>query len=78
MKTRVELDPELLRIAEQRAVTTGTNVDAVIEDALRAHLAPGDKRPTTFKLNIPIVSGTRRPAVDVGSRDALYGLRERD
>lgn len=78
MKTTVELDDALLRLAKQRAAEAGIPLRALIEDALRARLVPSPGRPTKFKLALPIVAGTAPPAVDIADRDALYDLMERD
>lgn len=40
VKTEVELDGELLRLAEDRAAETGKPRDQIIEDALRRQLQP--------------------------------------
>ncbi|MDP9022422.1 MAG: hypothetical protein M3N57_06945 [Actinomycetota bacterium] len=40
MRTEVELDDDLLRLAEDCAVATGKPRDRIIEDALRRQLQP--------------------------------------
>lgn len=40
VRTEVELDDDLLRLAEDRAAATGKPRDRVIEDALRRQLQP--------------------------------------
>jgi len=77
MKTTVEIDDTLLRLAKQRAAEAGIPLRALIEDALRARLAPRAEQPKRFTLDVPIITGTAPPAVDIADRDALYDLMER-
>jgi hypothetical protein len=77
VKTTVDLDDALLRLAKRRAAETGVPLRAFIEDALRARLAPRPDGQKKFKLDLPVVRGTAPPAVDVADRDALYDLMER-
>jgi hypothetical protein len=74
MKTTLEIDDQLLRRAKRRAAEGGTTLRAVVEDALRAKLAlrPSQRRP--YRLDAPVVRGTKPPAVDVADRNALYDL----
>lgn len=78
VKTTVDLDDALLRLAKQRAAEAGVPLRAFIEDALRARLAPRPEGPQRFTLDLPVIAGTAPPAVDVADRDALYDLMERD
>lgn len=79
MKTTIDIDDELLRLAKQRAAAEQVPLRAYIEDALRARLLPrpGGRGRDRFTLDLPIVSGTAPPAVDIADRDALYDLMER-
>ena len=78
MKTTLDLDDELLRLAKQRAAAQGIALRRYVEDALRARILPGPERRRAFKLDVPIVSGKSPPAVDIADRDALYDLMERE
>jgi len=78
MKTTLELDDELLRLAKQRAAAQGVPLRAYVEDALRARMLPGPERSRRFKLKVPTVCGRSPPAVDIADRDALYDLMERE
>ncbi len=78
MKTTMDLDDELLRLAKQRAAAAGIPLRAYIEDALRARLLPRPRGRSKFTLDLPIVEGKAPPAVDVADRNALYDLMERD
>jgi hypothetical protein len=55
MKTTIELEPDLLHRAKQRALDTGCSLKAVIEAALTAHLgaksAPSELKVITFGPN---------------------------
>jgi len=78
MKTTIDLDDELLRLAKQRAAAAGMPLRAYIEDALRARLLPRPRGRTKFTLELPIIEGKAPPIVDVADRNALYDLMERD
>lgn len=71
MKTTLNIDPELVRRAKERAVERGITLTAVIEDALRSGLS-APEQPTGFRLDFRIVAGRRPPFVDPADRDALY------
>ena len=77
MKTTVDLDDELLRLAKQQAAKDGVSLRVLVEDALRARLLPVTRRRKRFKLELPVIEGRAPPAVDIGDRDALYDLMER-
>ena len=77
MKTTLELDDDLVRRAKQEAARAGIPLRRLVEDALRARLLPRAREQAKFRLDVPIVSGTAPPAVDVADRDALYDLLER-
>lgn len=78
MKTTLDLDDKLLRLAKQRAAAAGIPLRAYIEDAIRARLLPRPNTRRAFTLDLPIVEGTAPPAVDVADRNALYDLMERE
>jgi hypothetical protein len=78
MKTTIDLDDDLLRLAKQRAAGAGMPLRAYIEDALRARLLPRPRGRDRFTLDLPIVEGTAPPAIDIADRNALYDLLERD
>jgi hypothetical protein len=77
MKTTIDIDDEVLRLAKQRAAAAGIPLRAYIEEALRARLLPRPRGRDKFKLELPIVRGKGPPAVDVADRNALYDLMER-
>jgi len=76
MKTTLDLDDRLLGNAKRRAAAAGITLRAFVEDALRAKMLPRPGAKAKFRLSVPIVNGTRPPAVDVADRRALYDLME--
>ena len=72
MRTTLDLEDQLLRLARRKAAEEGRTLTAVIEEALRVllHRPPRSGRP--FRLRWVTRRGTRPPAVDVADRDALY------
>ncbi len=74
MKTTIELDDRILARAKRFAAQQGTTLRAVVEDALRARLAPRPKSPERYRFAPPTVRGSEQPAVDVADRNALYDL----
>jgi Bacterial antitoxin of type II TA system, VapB len=74
MKTTLEIDDRLLERAKRQASAQGTTLRALVEEALRARLAPRPKASTPYRFSPPIVRGSRQPAVDVADRNALYDL----
>jgi hypothetical protein len=45
MKTTLELDPELLKRAKQKALDSGTTFKSVVEEALQLYLGSSTKVP---------------------------------
>ena len=76
MRTTLNLDDALVRRAKKAAADRGTTLTSLVEEALRAHLAPRRGRRGAFKLQLLIKHGTRRPGVDPSDRDRLYELME--
>jgi len=65
MRTTVEINDELFRLAKQRAVDKGIPLREVIETALRAHLGatPGGK---PYRLQWHPEGGELQPGIDLG------------
>lgn len=77
MRTTIRLDPDLLARAKALAARTGRTLTAVIEDALRAALAPGRGRKRTDRTLLPTFgSGGVRPGVDLDDTAALLDVME--
>lgn len=74
MKTTLEIDDRLLARAKRHASARGITLRAVVEEALRARLAPRPEARARYSFSPPVVRGSRPPAVDVADRNALYDL----
>lgn len=75
MRTTIRLPDDLLREAKKVAAETDRTLTKVIEDALRAALAPR-KRQERERIEIPTVEGRLRPGVDLDDSAALLDLME--
>ena len=78
MKTTIDIDDAVLVEAKRRAAEAGMTLRAYVEDALRDRLLARPASETGFELDLPVVHGERRPAVEVADRRALYDLMEGD
>ena len=76
MKTTLDLDDAVLREAKRRAAAARTTLRAFVEDALRARMLPRPTRRARFRANLPVITGTRPPAVDIADRRTLYDFME--
>ena len=74
MKTTLEIDDRLLERAKRHAATRRMTLRALVEEALRARLAPRPAAPAGYRFAPPTVRGSSPPAVDVADRNALYDL----
>jgi hypothetical protein len=74
MKTTLEIDDRLLERAKRHASAHGTTLRAVVEEALRARLAPRPEERARYRFAPPTVRGSSAPAIDVADRNALYDL----
>lgn len=75
MKTTLNLEDQLLRLAKERAARDGVTLTRFVENALHAKLMAPRRKSPGFKLDLTTVKGKRPPNVDVSDRDALYSLR---
>jgi hypothetical protein len=73
-KTTLNIDEKLLARAKALAARNGTTLTALVEEALRARLAPRPAVRGAFQLELHTVRGAAPPAVDVADRLALYDL----
>lgn len=72
MRTTLDIDDGLLRQARRKAAQEGRTLTAVIEEALHGLLRRPARPGRAFRLRWVTRRGTRRPAVDVADREALY------
>ncbi len=77
MRTTLNINDRLIRLAKKRAAETGQTVTRIIEEALRESLV-AEKRPgeKPFRLVWTTVRGRVLPGVDLTDRDALYERME--
>jgi hypothetical protein len=73
-KTTMDIDDRLLERARRHAAARGMTLRALVEEALRARLAPRSEAMPRHRFAPPTVRGTRPPAVDPADRNALYDL----
>lgn len=76
MKTTLNLDDRLLERAKRAAARENTTLTAVVEDALRARLAPRPSTRSVYELDLPTVKGTAPPGVDIADRSALLDFMD--
>lgn len=78
MRTTVRIDDDLYRRLKQRAVETGRTIGSLIEDAVRAALAP--KPPSSEELEpLPTCGGSGvMPGVDITSNVAVRDAMDAD
>lgn len=76
MKTTLDLDDHLLAEAKERAAASRQTLQALVEEALRAHLLERSESPQGFRLKLPVVGGKGAPAVEIMDREGLYDLLE--
>ena len=75
MKTTLNIDDELLRLAKRSALDRGITLTQVIEEALAAAvLHPG--QPSEFRLRWRPVRGRQAPPFDIADRQSLYDRME--
>jgi len=77
MRTTIRIDDQLLSEAKAHAARSGTTLNAVVEDALRAAFArrrQGGRRPV---IELPTFAGSRlRPGVDLDDSADLLDRME--
>jgi hypothetical protein len=77
MRTTVRLDPHLLAEAKKVAAATGRTLTAVIEDALRAAVAPRRQARDPVRVKLTMVDGRGlRPGVDLDDSASLLDVMD--
>lgn len=74
MKTTLEIDDRILARAKRAAAEQGITLRALVEDALRARLAPKPESARSYRFEPPVVRGDAPPRVDIADRQALYDV----
>jgi hypothetical protein len=72
MRTTLDLEHRLLRLARRKAAEEGRTLTAVIEEALQALLERPARPRRRFRPRLPTRRGTRLPDVEIAERNALY------
>ncbi len=75
MKTTLNLDDQLLRLAKKAAAERGVTLTQVVEEALSAAVLQ-PMRVDRFQLRWTPITGRRLPDVDIADRSALYDRME--
>lgn len=79
MRTTVRVDDDLLSAAKELAARTNRTLTAVIEDALRQHLARQEELARREPVRLKTVEGRGTlPGVDLDDAASLLELMERD
>lgn len=77
MRTTIRLDDALLRRAKAAAAAGGKSLNALIEDAVRAALAPRKSTARVSESVLPTFGGRGlQPGVDLDDSAALLDLME--
>ncbi len=76
MRTTLDLEDRLLRLAKQRAAEEGETLTRVVEKALRGYLKPNVRRGRPFRLKLLVKRGRVVPGVNWDDRDSLYERME--
>ena len=77
MKTTLNLNDQVLRLAKRQAARDGITLTKFVEDALRRQLAAVHGGGRAFRLRLEVVTGHEPPNIDTSDRDALYNLIDR-
>ena len=72
MRTTLEIQDALLRLAKRRAADEDRTLTAVIEDALRQYLTHPPRPAQKFRLELLTKRGRLLPGIDLADRDSLY------
>ena len=75
MRTTVDVNDALLRLAKRQAAAEGSTLRAVIERALRSHLHRSGGR-ASYRLKWSTERGRLLPGAVIEDRDALFDLMD--
>jgi hypothetical protein len=76
MRTTLNFDDALFRLAKQRAVQEGVTLTNLLEAALRAYMQAPPQQSKPFRLRIKVNRSEPVPGVDFSDRDSLYERME--
>jgi hypothetical protein len=78
VRTTISIDQAVFRQAKARAAESGRSVSEVVEDAVRAALAP-QARDAAEPQPLPVIGSSGvLPGVDLSSNTALLGVMDED
>jgi hypothetical protein len=75
MRTTLEINDDLFRLAKRRAADEGAPFRSVVESALRIYLTNKPKSGG-YRLRWRTESGSLQPGVQLDDRDALFDLMD--
>ncbi len=76
MRTTLDIDDAVMRIAKKKAAEEGETLTRLIEKALRLYLNPPSRGKKQFKLRLLTKRGRQMPGVNLDDRDSLYERME--
>jgi hypothetical protein len=76
MRTTLNFDDRLLRLAKKRAVELGVTLTALIERSLREYLQPKAHRREKYRLELLVKKGRPVPGINWDDRDSIYERME--
>jgi hypothetical protein len=75
MRTTLDLNDEVFRLAKKKAAHDGVPFRDVVESALRLYLGKKTGKPG-YKLHWKTEKGRLQPGVDLGDRDSLFDIMD--
>jgi hypothetical protein len=76
MRTTLDLDDHVLRMAKQLAAREGKTLTRVVEEALRERVVQPRRTGRSFRLRLLTKKGRLIAGVNLADRDALYERME--
>ena len=76
MRATLDIDENLLKALQERAVSKGETVETLIEETLREAVRDTGHPSEPYQLQWVVVRGRALPEVDTASRDALLERME--
>jgi len=76
MRTTLNLDDDLMKALRKRAAETGRTMTELMEEALRALLAPRPAQREEREFHWVTCRGKLQPGIDLADRDSLLDAME--
>jgi hypothetical protein len=77
MRTTLNIQDDLMQRVKKRAAETGTTINELVEQALRAAVAGQAPRSNRYTFVGKPVPGRTLPGIDLADRDSLYEVMKR-